>query len=143
MKPIALKMFWLLAVSLGTASCTTIAPPVHLADIRIADMNSIEGTAAASVLIENPGSKALQIDSAEYQIYLEGTYIGRAETDVPVEVPPGDQAAQTLTLQIQDNGALPVLKRLMEGEQLAYQLEGMLHREDGRKMLVQEQGKFE
>lgn len=114
------------------AGCTRVYPGMQLADVRSTALSATATELAASMIIRNPTQSPLLIAGATYRLYLDGTYIGEGSTDDPVEVPPQDDAPQTVTLRIEDPAALPLLNRLLAGEALPYRVEAILQQGSGR-----------
>ena len=126
------KSFLTAAVlALAITSCATLepftAPDVTLVNIRFEDLTVFETSGTFTVRLSNENPEPMVVDGAVYKLYLGGQSVGKALSDVRVEVPRLGSSVYEVDVFINNVALVTRLVTLGQQRELDYTIKGKLY----------------
>ena len=127
-----LKSFLILCgLALASTGCATMesftAPDVTLVDVRFEDLTVFETSGTFTVRLSNENPEPMAVDGAVYKLYLGGQKVGKALSDLRVELPRLGSTVYEVDVFINNVALVTRLLTLRQERGLDYTIKGKLY----------------
>lgn len=113
---------------------------VTLANLRFTGVTVMETTAEFLVRIENSNPQPLLLQGGVFQLYLNGTYLGKGLTGDTIEVPRLSSVTQPVQLHLSNLRLAARLRSIVEGQKLDYRLQSTVYQAGNRRLTCVREG---
>ncbi|MEM6797201.1 MAG: LEA type 2 family protein [Acidobacteriota bacterium] len=110
---------------LCTVGCSTLEPPdVTLVALGLTEITMLETTGEVSIRLTNPHPDPLEVDGAEFKLYLDGLRVGRVLIDEKATIPRLGTEVLDGKLFINNLTVVTRLNSILENERFSYRMNG-------------------
>jgi LEA14-like dessication related protein len=108
-------------------------PDVMLVDLQVDDVKAFEGSARATMRLDNENLEPLQIEGGVYEVYINGTRIGKGLSNKHFEIPGLSSVTQEVQVNLSTLAMARGMISVINAEQLQYRIDSIVYiRLDGR-----------
>jgi LEA14-like dessication related protein len=115
---------------------------VTLMGIRPASSVAGDAHAIMTLRVSSENVNAIALSGSSHKFYLNGSYVGKAESDVPIGLPPLGSVTQDLRLNIENPAVVRQAVAAHDQPPASYRLESVLRVTDNEELL-QVKSKFD
>lgn len=119
---------------------------LSLVDFRPTDASLLESRGTLTVRYTNETIAPLGYSGSTHKVYLNGTYVGKAVSNVPFGIPPLNSVTQDIPVQFENLALVRQILAVRDSRVLAYKLESVLFQtvdDDHFQIKVQAQGSLD
>ena len=120
-----------LTLCLALAGCAALepftAPEVTLVNVQFGDLTVFETSGTFTVRLSNENPEPMIVDGAVYKLYLDGIKVGRALSDLRVELPRLGSTVYEVEVFINNVALVTRLLTLADRQAVDYSIKGKLY----------------